>query len=109
MTAKATTKPEPTVPVAFWKNRQNGAICRVVPWWEILEPILADDKVNGAVDLGTHLTEGRKFKMGCLVQVGWLLETEGGVWVGVSMRGKECFDEIKPPKKWPPKKPLRVP
>lgn len=59
------------------------------PWWECIDPIL-DDK-----EIGTDQTEGRKFKIGAIIQVGWLIKGKNGFWVGVSLQTKDQFEEVK--------------
>lgn len=65
-----------------------------MPWWECIEPIMSDEDENGSISIGTELTEGRKFKIGSLVQVGWLLENEHRVWFGVMIPAQESFRVI---------------
>lgn len=83
---KITRKP---VEPAIWQHKKTKKKFRVLPWWECLEP-LVDDK-----ELGTKLTEGRKFKIGSLVQIGWMLENEHGVWLGVGPQAEKAFKEVK--------------
>lgn len=74
-----------------WKHKKNGKVMRVMPWWETVK----DGEIEEAGELGNLLMEvaGRPCKMGVLVQVGYLLENEHGVWIGVGpMAAKEFKD-----------------
>jgi hypothetical protein len=72
----------------IWKQKQTRRILAVSPWWECLDPIVSDP------DMPKELTEGRQFKIGCIVQIGWLLENAGGVWFGVNLTAQEAFTDI---------------
>lgn len=84
-------KPWPKV----WEHKKKKTRVRVMPWWECLDPILADDNDFGALACGVHQTEGRKFRIGSIVQIGWLIESTEGVWFGVAPETQKQFTEIK--------------
>ena len=87
--------PEPKKPwPRIWEHKQNKKRLRVTPWWECVEPILGSEDDYGAAAVGRELMEGRKFKIGALVQVGWLLENEHGVWFGVGPTAEEAFTDV---------------
>jgi hypothetical protein len=70
-----------------WRHKESGRIVRVMPWWEIVDPIMGDEQYSPeTIAMGQNQTDGRKFKIGALGQIGWLLENSGGVWLGVSFR-----------------------
>ena len=83
-------KPKAEIKVEIWQHKDNGKKCRAVPWWEVLEP---DEVISGQMkNLGVKdKFPERKFKIGALTQVGWLLENEGGVFIGVGLKAKKHF------------------
>ena len=78
----------------LWKNKTNGKKVRVMPWWETVKE---DGKETEEVDeLGQFVSEvaGRPCKFGVLVQVGFLLENEHGLWFGVGPTGEKQFEDL---------------
>jgi hypothetical protein len=72
-----------------WQNKKDKKkTFRVMPWWECLDPVLSDEEI------GVGLTEGRKFKIGAIVQVGWLLENEHGMWFGMGPKASSAFNDL---------------
>jgi hypothetical protein len=82
----------------WWRHKDDKRRepCRVMPWWECLDPVLDDHDV-GAI-------EGQKFKIGAIVQIGWLLENSNGVWFGLAPGAEQYFEEVPAPAKRPPKR-----
>lgn len=75
-----------------WQHKETEKKFRVNPWWECISPLLSDEDLNGSISLGTELfEEGRKYRIGALIQIGWLLENEHGVWMGVGIEAAEYF------------------
>lgn len=76
----------------------TGQIVRAIPWWEIPpeNEILEQDVVQVAVKKGVKddAFPDRQMKVGFLVQIGWLLENEHGVWLGVGPGAQEMFDVV---------------
>lgn len=64
---------------------------RVMPWWETVD----DGKPAKVDELGQMVTDcmGRPCKFGIIVQVGYLLENEHGVWFGMGPRVAEEFHD----------------
>lgn len=85
----------------LWRNLKSNQKFRVMPWWETLD----GDKPAQVDELGQMVTEvaGRPCKFGIIVQVGYLLETERGIWVGVGPAAADQFEDLGEWKK--PKKP----
>lgn len=83
--------------IQFWQHKESKKKVRALPWWEILP----DDEIMNSrqVELG-----GPAWKFGMLVQVGWLLENEHGVWLGVGPKAIEAFNIVGPEKKKSQKK-----
>lgn len=75
-----------------WKNKISGQELRVMPWWETVK----DGEIEVSDDLGNMLTEvaGRPCKFSAIVQVGYLLENESGIWFGVGPKAREAFDDL---------------
>lgn len=75
-----------------WKNTTSGAELRVMPWWETIK----DGEVEEVDELGLMFTEeaGRLCKFGVLVQVGFLIENDHGVWFGVGPQAAEAFEDL---------------
>lgn len=76
----------------LWKNKKSGKKVRVMPWWETVN--------NGEIEevdaLGRLVADvaGRPCKFGILVQVGFLLENEHGIWLGLGPKASESFDDL---------------
>jgi len=83
-----------TITVRRWKNKETGKEFNVLPWWEC-EGTLIDAK-NAEQILKDEQDEwsDRLYAIGCLVQVGWLMENDEGVWFGVGPQAKDHFEEI---------------
>jgi len=84
-------QPNPKVCVK-WKHKENGNVVKVAPWYEIPEPIIelaADEVIKARLS-----NDERKIKFGCLVQVGWLLESAQGVFIGVGLKAQEAFEVV---------------
>ena len=86
----------------LWQHKETKKQVRAMPWWEMPEPL----------DLGIKDSQidGQKVKIGALVQIGWLLENENGVWFGLGLNAAEHFEDItptetKPPESSPPPSP----
>jgi hypothetical protein len=82
-------QPNPKV-VVKWKHKEKGNIVRVAPWYEIVEPVL---ELSGNEAVKAKLAERpRGVKFGALVQVGWLLEQEHGIFIGVHLDVADQFE-----------------
>lgn len=77
--------PKPEYP-KLWQHKKTKKRCRASPWWECVDPMLTEKDAP---------KEPRKFKIGALVQVGWLLENEHGVWLGVGLKAANHFKEVR--------------
>ena len=77
-----------------WQHKETKKIVRATPWWEIPEDFVEELKIIDAIRDKKDEWKDRQFKIGALVQVGWLLENEHGVWLGVGPKAKESFDEL---------------
>jgi hypothetical protein len=75
-----------------WKNKESGKELRVMPWWEQVK----NGEAVETDELGQMLTEvaGQPCKMGVIVQVGYLLENEHGVWFGVGPSAAKSFEDL---------------
>ena len=79
-------------PPRYWKHKTDGRVIRATPWWEIpLEDTVLD--LTGEEAKSAKLGDTR-LKIGFLVQVGWLLENEHGMWLGVGMKAQEMFEVL---------------
>jgi hypothetical protein len=81
--------------IETWKHKETGKIVRATPWWEIPEDFVEELGIAEAIADKKDEWKDRKYKIGALVQVGWLLENEHGVWFGVGPKAKEAFDEVR--------------
>lgn len=72
-----------------WKNKKSGQIVRVMPWLEVPEDFIR----------GMGLSDEKEFtkaKIGVLVQIGYLIESAHGVWIGVESGASEHFEDQGP-------------
>ncbi len=74
-----------------WVHKKNKKKLRVMPWWETVK----DGEVERVDELGQMVSEvaGRICKFGVLVQVGYLLENEHGMWLGVGPKAAKEFHD----------------
>jgi hypothetical protein len=77
------------IEVYQWQHKKTKKRVRVLPWWETFDPII--DESTGLV---MHKLRGVKYKIGALVQIGWLIETEYGYWFGVGPKAKKDFKNL---------------
>lgn len=76
----------------IWQNKKTKKKVRVMPWWETMK----DGEIEQVDDMGRMFTEmsGRLCKWGVLVQIGYLLENEHGVWFGVGPGAEKGFKDL---------------
>jgi hypothetical protein len=74
-----------------WEHKESKKRVRVMPWWECLEPIMTEAEL---AEMG--MKPDRNVRIGSLVQIGWLLENEHGVWLGVGPTAADAFTEVLP-------------
>lgn len=62
-----------------------------MPWWEMVrgEEIL-NDKDIGIPEMN------KEWRIGCLIQIGYLLENEHGIWFGVGPQAAKGFNDLGP-------------
>lgn len=79
-----------------WKHKITGEVVKVAVWWEIPPPneILDSETISKAVRDKKDEWKDRQFKIGALVQVGWLIQNKHGVWLGVGPKGKDVFEDL---------------
>ncbi len=85
----------------LWQHKKRKTKLRVMPWWETVK----DGQIEKVDELGQMVAEsaGRPCKFGVLVQVGYLLENEHGIWLGVGIGAAKEFDDFGKwvkPNKW---------
>lgn len=73
-----------------WQHKKTKKKFCVIPWYEILK----DDTILSEKNLGDMTDDGRKFKIGALVQVGWLIKNEHEVFFGVSLEVEKEFKNL---------------
>ncbi len=75
-----------------WENKKSKQKVRVMPWWETVK----EGKTEEVDELGHMIAEqaGRPCKFGILVQVGFLIENEEGVWFGVGPKVEKHFNDL---------------
>jgi len=80
----------------IWEHKETKKRVRVMPWWEIPEDFLDGIGLASALQKEKEKDDfkERAIKIGALVQIGWFLENEHGVWLGVGPSAKESFTEI---------------
>lgn len=63
-----------------------------MPWWETVK----DGECESVDEMGQMISEfaGRPCKFGVLVQVGYLLENEHGIWFGMNMKAAKSFKDL---------------
>lgn len=80
-----TKKNEPdSIDVFKWRHKKTKREIRVLPWWEMLK---SDIVLDGS-------EKKRRYKIGALIQIGWLLENEHGVFFGVGPKAEKEFESL---------------
>ena len=75
-----------------WQHKETKKIYRVTPWWECYGDII--DHPGDILADKDDAFKDRKYAVGVLAQIGYLLENEHGVWFGVGPTAKDSFDDI---------------
>lgn len=77
-----------------WMNKQTGKIMLAHPHWEPLH-LQFDEKFYDELDIGFKEMAGdRKIAHGTLLQVGWLLQNEHEVWLGMPLSITDQFEDL---------------
>lgn len=63
-----------------------------MPWWEIVN----DGKVVEVDELGQAITQSanRPCKFGIIYQVGYLIENQHGIWLGLGPQAEKEFKDL---------------
>jgi len=78
--------------VRKWVHKETKAVVKATPWWEVPEPIFCNKSIKNMLpDLKDH-----KWRIGVLIQVGWLLMNEQKVWFGVGLTVSDVFEDVGP-------------
>lgn len=77
------------IEVFKWQHKETKQKVRVMPWYEVVDETLFNEK-----ELPLPEFKDRKYKIGALVQIGWLLENKNGVWLGVGPKAKDSFKDL---------------
>lgn len=82
--------------VKVWMHKTTFDLAIVTPWWEILpeDEIIADKTKILGDDKFKDSWPDRKFKIGALTQVGWLMENQHGAWFGIGPSAQESFEDL---------------
>ena len=78
---------------ATWKHKETGKTVRALPWWECFDELLGRQELTMPL-MPDDTWPDRKYKIGALVQIGWLLENEHGCWMGFGPKAIESFEVI---------------
>lgn len=62
-----------------WMNNNTGQLFVACPWWETVEPEDKNYDISVSSELGLNC-----IKFGTFYQVGWLVQNEHGIWIGVN-------------------------
>jgi len=73
-----------------WKNKTTGKEFKVLPWWHCDGSLI--DKPKECLIDDKDEWQDRQYALGVLVQIGWLIENDNGVWFGVGPKAKEGFE-----------------
>jgi len=80
----------------LWKNKTSQKEFKVTEWWEVPP---GDDQI-AVIEMEVDFGDGKKrkvpTKLGVLYQVGWLLESEHGVWFGLNLDAASQFEDLGP-------------
>lgn len=74
-----------------WKHKESGKIYRVLPWWECHGTII--DKPESILKDTEDDWKDRQYRIGILAQVGWLLENDNNLWIGMGPTAREAFED----------------
>lgn len=73
----------------LWQHKKTKKQVRALPWWECLDPTMDESLLPLPA-----IEAKRKWKIGSLIQIGWLLENEHGMWLGVGPKAEKAFKDL---------------
>lgn len=77
----------------LWENKLSGQRVRVMPWWETV----TESGIAEVDEMGRMISEtigGRPCKFGVITQIGFLIENEHGIWIGLGPKAPEGFIDL---------------
>ena len=83
-----------TIKIRKWRHKETGKEYNVLPWWECEATLIEAKDSEQILKDEEDDWKDRLYAIGALVQVGWLVENDEGVWFGVGPKAKDHFDEI---------------
>jgi len=85
------TPPNPKI-ASWWRHKETKKEFKVVPWWMIPDPVV---ELSAEETKTSGLSEDKRMaQFGALVQVGWLIENEHNVFIGIGLKAEEHFEDI---------------
>lgn len=74
-----------------WRHKEKGNLVRATPWWgPVGEAILNQDDLPPDTDDPYP----RRIHFGAIAQVGWLIETENNIWLGLNLTSQDAFENL---------------
>ena len=83
-------------PVRRWRHKETKIVYNVIPWWQAEGELIDAASAKKALE-DTEIEDDwpdRLYRVGVLAQIGWLLENEKGIWVGLGPKAKEFFEDV---------------
>ena len=83
-----------------WRHKDTGQIFNVIPWWQCEGELIDAESAKKALKDDPEAQKeigdwpDRLYRVGVLAQIGWLLENEHNIWVGLGPKAKNYFDDL---------------
>lgn len=77
-----------------WMNKLTAQLYLVTPRWEPLNIKFDEKFYEDLIPEMKAMVNGRKICHGVLMQVGWMVENEHGVWLGLPLSAADQFENL---------------
>jgi hypothetical protein len=77
-----------------WMNKKTGQVVLATEQWEPLQVEHDEKFYESILPEFKDFTGGRKVVRGLLLQVGWLIQNEHGVWFGMPLSITDYFEDL---------------
>lgn len=78
----------------IWKHKKERSdkTVKALPWFDIPDAVLEFDKKEAKEMF--NFDKEQEVKIGCLVQIGWLLENDENIFIGVGLQARDEFEDV---------------
>lgn len=80
--------------VRVWMNKMNAQLVLATEQWEPIQVEHDEKFYEELLPDFKQFTLGRKLAKGLMVQVGWLVQNNHGIWFGLNMSAAKQFEDL---------------